>query len=47
MFKCLAEQVRAAPRTGRGNAVIAGSHADAPQVVIGTRFGEAALAGVQ
>ena len=35
------------PRTGRRGAVIAGSQAEAPQVVMGTRFSEAALAGVQ
>ena len=47
MFECLAEQVKAAPRMGRGSAVIAGSQADAPQVVIGARFGEVAFAGVE
>ena len=31
---------------GRGSAVIAGSQADAPQV-IGARFGEATFAGVE
>ena len=30
---------------GRGSAVIADSQADAPQVVIGARFGEATFAG--
>ena len=32
---------------GRGSAVIAGSQADALQVVIGACFGEAAFAGVE
>ena len=40
-------QVRATPSTGRRGAAIAGSQTDAPQFVIGARFGEAALAGVQ
>ena len=35
------------PRMGGGSTKVAGSQADAPFVVIGTRFGESAFAGVQ
>ena len=46
MFQCLSEQVRATPSTGRGGAVIAGAQINAPQFIMGARFGETALAGV-
>ena len=32
---------------GGGSSIVAGSQADAPCVVIGTRFGESAFAGVE
>ena len=38
--------VRATPSIGRGRAIIAGAQTDAPQFVMGARFGEAALAGM-